>query len=62
MKRIVSKVKALDSDWLLVVTIMLLLPTGVAILMKKPLAWILELLFSLWMLFLIIVVILKTKE
>ena len=62
MKRIVEKIKTLENDWLLVVTIMLLLPTGAAALMQKPLAWILELVFTVWIFFLIIAVLLKSKD
>ena len=62
MKRIVEKIKTLESDWLLVVTMILLLPTGTAVLMQKPLAWMLELVFAVWIFFLIIVVLLKSKD
>lgn len=62
MKRIVEKIKTLESDWLLVATIILLLPTGTAVLMRKPLAWMLELVFAVWIFFLIIVVLLKSKD
>ncbi len=62
MKKIILKMKKIENEWLLVISMLLILPTGAAVLMKRPLAWILELLLTVWLLFLSVIVIAKMKD
>lgn len=62
MKKIKSKLKKIENDRLIVISIMLFLPTWASILTKRPLAWILVLVYAVWLIFIGIVLIVKAKE
>ena len=62
MRKIRTQIEKISMETLVVVSVILILTTSTAVLMKKPLAWILEVILSVWLFFSIAVTIIKKRE